>query len=243
MISSSDLKHCSVIFELPTARRCVDRYSLYPIRGGLRKLHLRRLFDLLHLCLLRHDYDRANRIWRVLIRCRELDFGQLWHLGLRILFSSSRQVDTDEDDRTSKLESSLKYLKACQSIDPQECSNILIEYICTLIVLRRHRHALDELELYLSLPPYSQHAGLHEYAGMLALYLAQPLASDDEMNDLQVVNIPTYMATISTSAYFGRARAYFDRAHGLDPTSPVANNYLELMTSAQASHDDDHDKD
>ncbi|KAH9813768.1 hypothetical protein DFH28DRAFT_895821 [Melampsora americana] len=242
MISPSDLNHRSVIFELPSARRCVDRYSLDPYKGGLRKLHLRRLFDLLHLCLLRHDYNRADRIWRVLIRCRELDFGQLWHLGLRILFSSSGQVDGDEDHRLSKLDTSLKYLKACQSLDPQECSKILIEYICTLTSLGRHRHALDELELYLSLTPYSQHAALHQYAGMLALFLAQPLASDEVMND-QVVNIPTYMATISTSAYFGRARAYFDRAHGLDPTSLVAANYLELMSSAQASHDDDHDKD
>lgn len=109
------------IFELPIPRRKADQFSLNPTTGGLRKLHIRRLYDLLHLSLLRRDLVRASKCWKILVRCREIDFGQLWHLGLRVLFSSDQSEPEDDGEvHSSVLSKCLTYLKGCQNLDPKE---------------------------------------------------------------------------------------------------------------------------
>lgn len=131
---SSSLNHSNpqpVLFELPLARRRNLQYSIDPVKGGLRKLHIRRLFDLLHLSLLRQDLSRAHKIWRILIRSREVDFAQLWHLGLRLLLPSSTDLTGDEDERLSGLETSLSYLKACQNLDLKEVRTSCLLVFCS----------------------------------------------------------------------------------------------------------------
>ena len=52
---------------------------------------------------------------------------------------------------------------------------ILRELVLRLIYAGKHRRALDELDLYLPLFPFHDNPVMHVYAGLLALYLAQPL--------------------------------------------------------------------
>ncbi|KAI0796878.1 hypothetical protein C8Q75DRAFT_215207 [Abortiporus biennis] len=50
-----------------------------------RKIHIRRLYDILQLCILRGDYVRARRAWSILIRCNEVDWHDLWRTGVVLL--------------------------------------------------------------------------------------------------------------------------------------------------------------
>ncbi|CAH7682042.1 hypothetical protein PPACK8108_LOCUS14737 [Phakopsora pachyrhizi] len=219
----------SVVFELLAARRLAERYSVDPVTGGHRKLHIRRLFDMLHICEMRRDVDRAKRIWSILIRCREVNFSQVWDLGLRLLhlphphsFKGSYDADIEIVDKY------LGYLKACQNLSTQESSKILMEYLCVLVSVGRRTEALDEVELYLSVLPHSQHSGLHEFAGMIALSIPQP---DTSLLELEEVSCEpqTVTVSISNSPYFMRAKAYFERAQVLDPSSLVSIGYLKLV--------------
>jgi len=50
-----------------------------------RKVHLRRLYDILQLSFQRHQFQRAKRVWAILIQCKEVDWKVLWNIGLYIL--------------------------------------------------------------------------------------------------------------------------------------------------------------
>lgn len=218
-----------VIFDLLPSKRRADRFSLDPQTGGARQLHIRRLFDLLHLLDLRRDRTRAQRIWAVLVRCREVDFRSLWDLGLRML--DLPHLNSEDDDRSVD-EKRLAYLKACQNLSEEESSRVLIEYICSLIAVGQTKDALDEVELYLPIHPHSQHAGLHEYAGMIALSLAQP-SSDHEVIPSEQPDIIDYFRSIAAAPYFGKAKVYFERAQLLGSSSTMlSDGYLQLMMTA-----------
>jgi RNA polymerase I-specific transcription initiation factor RRN11 len=58
-----------------------------------RKIHLRRLYDILQLSIQRHDLDRARRAWAILVRCRELDWKTTWKTSLYLL----DQQDVDDE--------------------------------------------------------------------------------------------------------------------------------------------------
>jgi len=50
-----------------------------------RKVHIRRLYDILQLCIHRQDFERAKRAWAVLARCKEFDWKSMWSTGLLLL--------------------------------------------------------------------------------------------------------------------------------------------------------------
>ena len=50
-----------------------------------RKVHIRRLYDILQLSIQRHDVQRAKRVWSILSRCKEINWLALWRTGLHIL--------------------------------------------------------------------------------------------------------------------------------------------------------------
>lgn len=54
-----------------------------------RKVHIRRLYDILELCIQRNDFDRAKRAWCVLIRCKEFQWEDQWRTGLYIISEGS----------------------------------------------------------------------------------------------------------------------------------------------------------
>lgn len=58
-----------------------------------RKIHIRRLYDILQLSIQRHDVQRAKRVWAILSRCKEINWLALWRTGLHIV----GEAHTDED--------------------------------------------------------------------------------------------------------------------------------------------------
>lgn len=50
-----------------------------------RKIHIRRLYDVLQLCLHRNDLPRAKRAWTILARCKEIHWMTMWTTGVRLL--------------------------------------------------------------------------------------------------------------------------------------------------------------
>lgn len=50
-----------------------------------RQVHIRRLYDLLQLCIQRHDYERAKRAWAILARCKEVGWKSLWPTALAVM--------------------------------------------------------------------------------------------------------------------------------------------------------------
>ncbi|KAA1070028.1 hypothetical protein PGT21_002771 [Puccinia graminis f. sp. tritici] len=231
----------SVIFELLPSRRAHERLSVNPATGGPRKFHIRRLFDLLQLCLLRRQHDQARQIWAVLVRCREVDFAMLWDLGLRVMHLPHPTPLADD----STIDSHLNYMKACRNLSDQETAKVLMEYISVLVSVGRLRDALDELQLWLSSLPCSQHAGLHEYAGLVTLSIIPPPQPPDDPDefDPKPLKINEYLEAISENVMFGRAKAYFERAQSLDSTCVISPAYLQLMNNCSQAQDDDDEND
>jgi len=50
-----------------------------------RKVHIRRLYDVLQLSLQRNDLLRARRAWVILARCKEIHWMTLWTTAIYIL--------------------------------------------------------------------------------------------------------------------------------------------------------------
>ena len=50
-----------------------------------RKVHIRRLYDILQLSIHQHHFERALRAWAILVRCKEVDWKCLWNIGLILL--------------------------------------------------------------------------------------------------------------------------------------------------------------
>lgn len=69
--------------------------------GTSRKLHIRRLFDVLQLCLHRNDMLRARRAWTILAQCKEVHWITLWSTALHIL---GEDLYDQDDTSTRKIE-------------------------------------------------------------------------------------------------------------------------------------------
>lgn len=81
-----------------------------------------------------------------------------------------------------------------------------MEYISVLVSVGRLREASDELQLWLSSLPCSQHAGLHEYAGLVTLSIIPPPQPPDDADepDSKPLNITgTRHLRLAISFFFG----------------------------------------
>jgi RNA polymerase I-specific transcription initiation factor RRN11 len=131
-----------------------------------RKIHIRRLYDVLQLCIHRNDLKRARRAWSILIRCKEIDLKTEWLTAVHLLTENTSQADDNNPEK-------LDFLRAMMLQYPEQVnctvyltiyvslSNILLhlqretvlrELVLRLILSGRQREALDELELYVCLP-------------------------------------------------------------------------------------------
>ena len=81
-----------------------------------RKVHLRRLYDILQLCIHRQDFGRAKHVWAILIRCKEVDWKALWTIGLHILGANE---STD-----GKMEVSIEYLRTMMLQYPDDVRSL-----------------------------------------------------------------------------------------------------------------------
>ena len=208
-----------------------------------RRVHLRRLYDVLHLSIQRGDLHRARRAWAILARCKEIDWRASWILATGLLDRSGR--------RTESSQTKIDFLRTMMLHFPEDVrtrSNtthillitlqrepILCELVHLYIVAGRHREALDELELFelhvfhhksfltgldiSSLPsfPYRDNAVLHIYAGICSVLASQP----GSPSEVVVQSIDSEM--------LDRAQIFFERAKSLDPENIVVDLLLGMV--------------
>lgn len=120
-----------------------------------RKVHLRRLYDILQLCIHRDDLPRARRAWSILIRCKEINWMAMWGIAIHLI----EENPYEDHDSTRKIE----LLRDMILHYPDEVVSAILPVVSVLILLQRvalikelvfrlifagrHREALDELEL------------------------------------------------------------------------------------------------
>ncbi|KAI5893910.1 uncharacterized protein SCHCODRAFT_02666980 [Schizophyllum commune H4-8] len=184
-----------------------------------RKLHLRRLWDVLHLCIQRNDIPRACRAWLILARCKEIPWTEHWNVATLILAagSSPNNAANEKDTPAHTVEDeelpAVDFLRTMMLQHPDAREDMLRELVLHLISHNRCREALDELELYLPSFPFSDNPTLHVYAGLTRLYLAQPPAGGGVFN----------------KAGLRDAQSYFERALVLDKDNVAARVFLEKV--------------
>lgn len=126
-----------------------------------RRLHIRRLYDLLRLMLLRHDYLRASRCLHILMHAYEWRPPELWKIGLQVTLLANT-------DHTP-----LRYLKQISRTRPSLRPHVLPLLIRELIYAEDYKGAHEELTSVVSAHPYRRNPQLHTYLGLLTLYLGQ----------------------------------------------------------------------
>ncbi|TFK71782.1 hypothetical protein BDN72DRAFT_749404, partial [Pluteus cervinus] len=176
-----------------------------------RKLHIRRLCDLLYLSIQRNDYERAKRAWCILARCKEFKWMSMWKTALCILGHPENGEKPQQEN--------IEFLRTMLRQYPQDREQILQELIANMIHAKQYRDALDELDLYLPSLPYQDNATLNLYAGLISLYLAQGPPSEGGGNK------PGYSNLQSTLA--AEARSHFEHARNLDPDNPIAQAFID----------------
>ncbi|TRM68129.1 hypothetical protein BD626DRAFT_480869 [Schizophyllum amplum] len=172
-----------------------------------RKLHIRRLWDVLHLCIQKHDIARTRRAWLVLARCKEIPWTAHWNIATLIL-SEGSVSGHNEDDLPA-----VDFLRTMMLQHPDSREDMLRELVLHFIAHDRCREALDELELYLPSFPYSDNPTLHVYAGLTRLYLAQPSSPGATFNKTGLRD----------------AQSHFERALALDENNAAARVFLEKI--------------
>lgn len=90
-----------------------------------RKTHIKRLYDILELCIQRNDFSRAKRAWAILIRCKEFRWEEHWATGLYILNEGSVS--------TENIPQRIEYLRTMMLRDIDKVRSLL-----TLAVLDLH---------------------------------------------------------------------------------------------------------
>lgn len=187
-----------------------------------RKVHIRRLFDILQLSLLRNDLERARRAWAILIRCKEIHWRDMWTTAVGLLGEDAPPDDADSD------EEKINFLRIAMRQHLDERELILKELTLRLIRAGMHREALDELDLNLPTFPFQDNPVLHVYAGLLAVYLAQPKPNPE----VSIEGHPWDMGLLAI------AQSHFERAKSIDPDNCVAIGFLkQLPTITQPAHD------
>lgn len=204
-------------------------FSLFEDKPRLtsRRIHIRRLYDILHLSLQQQDLIRAQRAWAILARCNEVHWKNLWTLSVGLLDRHFGDVDS--------VPTKIDYLKAMMLQHPDEREQILSELIHLYILAGRHRDALDELEFCLPSFPYYDNPTLHLYAGLCCMFNAQL------PNDL------VEGADDSSAAernLIDRAQIFFQRAKALDPNNIVVDSLVNMAQCLlQAPHTGPHESD
>ncbi|KAH9077234.1 hypothetical protein EDB83DRAFT_2540624 [Lactarius deliciosus] len=174
-----------------------------------RKVHIRRLLDILHLSIQRRDLPRARKAFGLLVRCEEIEWAAIWKLSLLLL---ADELPTSGDaPRTAR---QIDFLRVMMLQRPEEREALVQELVLSLVIAGRERDALDELELYLPSLPYQENPVLHTYAGLLCLRLATRAGQKHDNAK------PTLLR---------EARQHLERAQALDPEGVVAQAFIHKV--------------
>ncbi|KAJ3848783.1 hypothetical protein EV368DRAFT_76052 [Lentinula lateritia] len=190
-----------------------------------RKVHIRRLYEVLQLSIHRNDLPRARRAWSILVRCKEINWTTMWNTAIHLVEENSYG-----DDSAKRIE----LLRDMMLHYPDQRIAVIKELIFRLILSSRHREALDELELYLPSFPYQDSPVLHTYAGLLCFYLSQEHSNPEA-------------STTFRPSLVRESMAHFERAQVLDPGNIVAVSFSHkidirnLESNIQATQLEDSD--
>ncbi|KAI1796237.1 hypothetical protein LXA43DRAFT_970121 [Ganoderma leucocontextum] len=195
-----------------------------------RKVHIRRLYDILQLCIQRQDWARAKCAWGILARCPEVDWKTMWRTSVLLL----GEGNPEDDDETQANGDRVRFLSVMMRQHPGERESILKELVLRLVHAGMYRRAMEELDLYLPSYPYQDNPVFHTYAGLIALYLAQPAGG------------------ISSETTYGKdwdlnlvrdAQTHFERGRAIDPSDVVAEAFLSQLPGATQAPRDHHSPD
>ncbi|KAI0284275.1 hypothetical protein BGY98DRAFT_1105588 [Russula aff. rugulosa BPL654] len=209
-------------------------------RGGssssasARRVHLRRLCDILHLSIQRGDLLLAQRSFAILSRCEDIEWAAIWKYGLIVLAAADQPdrppgKNNDDDDDTQQQQLQLgtpkhiEFLRILMLRHPEERESLVRELVLSLTMAGRERDALDELELYLPSPPYQDNSVLHTYAGLLCLRLALSTGNNSSR--------PGKTADASKQTLLREAQQHLERARALDPEGVIAQAFIRRLTT------------
>ncbi|KAJ6539554.1 hypothetical protein B0H19DRAFT_960679 [Mycena capillaripes] len=192
-----------------------------------RKIHIRRVYDVMQMCIQRNDLERATRAWTILAHCEEINWRTMWSTSVHILAENLNDYE--------KSPKKVEFLRLMMLQHPEDRETILKEIVLRLILSRQYREALDELELYLPSLPYQDNSLLNVYAGLLSMYIAQP-ASECTIGLLYIYSwINLALASQFNPSLLRSAQSYFDRVKVLDPDNAMAEAFLQKVRLAPNS--------
>jgi RNA polymerase I-specific transcription initiation factor RRN11 len=137
--------------------------------SSARRVHLRRLCDILHLSIQRGDLPLAQRSFALLARCEDIECAAIWKFGLTILAAADPDQPPGHDILGTPKH--IEFLRVMMLRHPEEvCTSVVIpvssivlptlthlfhwqreslvrELVLSLAMAGRERDALDELEL------------------------------------------------------------------------------------------------
>ncbi|KAN0126878.1 hypothetical protein V8E52_000518 [Russula decolorans] len=201
--------------------------------SSARRIHLRRLYDILHLSIQRGDLLLAQRSFALLSRCEDIEWAAIWKFGLIILAAADHPDQPPGYVNMLGTPKHIEFLRVMMLRHPEERESLVRELVLSLVMAGRERHALDELELYLPSPPYQDNSVLHTYAGLLCLRLAQSVSATSTN--------PSRRNTL-----LREAQQHLERARALNPESVIAQAFIRRLTtltpeSNTASNESDDD--
>ena len=98
-----------------------DKYSFlftYPDAKqtlSARRVHIRRLYDILELSIHRDDFLRARNAWSILVRCKEINWKIMWKTGASF-------VATSDNDKSTATRNKVEYLTTMMLQFPEAVS-------------------------------------------------------------------------------------------------------------------------
>ncbi|KAG8945334.1 hypothetical protein FRC04_000869 [Tulasnella sp. 424] len=133
-----------------------------------RRRHIRILGDILYVSIQRRDWQRAKRAWGLLLRTPEVEWNDIWRIGLLLLHKG---VDVDKRQAS---EERIEWLKLMMRKIPYYRETTLQELVIELILAKDFKQAEDQLFMYMAEYPFYDNATLRGLSGLLYLYNAQP---------------------------------------------------------------------
>ncbi|SPO25940.1 uncharacterized protein UTRI_03305 [Ustilago trichophora] len=145
-----------------------------------RRKHLRRCYDLLHLCIQRREMRVAAKFLRVILAAHEwgTSDGECWRLALLVLSltpSSSSQDDEETHDQEAN-EATRRKISFLQSQDLDSSSFFKATHITSTLIheyiaCNRLNDAIELLEQRVNVHPYKSRPELHALLGMLYVFV------------------------------------------------------------------------
>lgn len=170
-----------------------------------RRRHMRRVYDLLHLQLLRGDAERALRCLQILLASPEWKPVELWKMGLWVATLSEQEDEALQYlHRLSRTRSTLR---------PYAFPLLIRE----MIAQGHYEQAHESLSSMISAYPYRHYPHLHTYMGLLTLYLNTDEASHEDSVPTGDPWVPSRVLAATSASAVSLAQHHFENAVKVAP--------------------------